>query len=612
MTAYIVKIVLCSGLLILIYRLLLEREKIYKFNRGYLLFSIAFSFIMPLISIKVSSSVGLIPGSFYQTNNLVQNTVPQQPLPYVANGITINQLLLVVYIAVTAFFFFKFFINVFSLFNKIRHCKSIPYNDAKFVLTEDRLVPYSFLKFVFINNEDFVTGKIENEILSHELTHVKQKHSFDILFIELLLIFAWINPFLFLYRKAIQLNHEFLADESVVKELNDAKTYQLLLIYKALQPNRLMLSSQFNYLQTKKRIIMMSKKGSFKAAILKQIALIPVIVATGFLFTTKVIAQDKENTLNQQQVESTLSGVSQELLKEYQDILDTYKKTLTNGKESYSLNLAQGDKERLEKIFLLMSKEQQANQMFIFVPASSMILPRTVPSTEQLESFKDPKIYGVWINQQRVSNDVINNYRNSDFANVMVSKLEKNATNYGKHVYQVNLMTNDAYQKYYDETIARKGYRLVGNFKRKDNTNGQDEIYSDALTPIVSTLNQQDTDFENWWKSIAKKHGINYESFTIHEPFVIFGKKTIDNNIESFNDVIAIGKGVGIKKGENIYCIIKSDKATVGYDSKYKNTQININDCLIQQFDGNSNSTDPTETRTLKIFGADLAGYQTK
>ena len=455
-------------------------------------------------------------------------------------------------------------------------------------------------------------GKIESEILSHELTHVKQKHSIDILFIELLLIFAWINPLLFLYRKAIQLNHEFLADESVVKKFNDAKTYQLLLIDKALQPNRLVLSSQFNYLLTKKRIIMMSKKASFKVAVLKQIALIPVIAAAGFIFTTKVIAQDKETILHQQQIESTQSGVSQELLKEYQEILNTYKKTLENGKEMYSLNIAQSDKERLEKIFLQMSKEQQEKQMVVFVPASSMVLPRIVPSKEQLESFKDPKIYGVWINKQRVSNDVINNYKNTDFANVMVSKLEKNAINYGKHVYQVNLMTNDDYQKYYDETIARKGYTLVPNFMKKVDTNSQGKIKSDASTPKVNTLNQQDTDFENWWISIAKKHDINYDSFTVHEPFVIFGKKTIENNIESFNDVIAIGKGVGYKKGENIYCIIKSDKATVGYDSKYKNTQININNCVIQQFDGNSNSIDPAETRTLKIFVADLAGYQTK
>jgi beta-lactamase regulating signal transducer with metallopeptidase domain len=437
MIAYIVRTILCSGLLILIYHLLLERERIYKFNRGYLLFSIVFSFIIPLISIKVRSSVGLIPETFYQINSIVHNTVPQQPLPYVTDGITLTQLLLLVYIAVTAFFFIRFFTNLFSLVNKIKHSSSVPYNDAKFVLTKDTPVPYSFLKYVFIHYKDFARGKIESEILSHELTHVRQKHSIDILFIELLLIFAWINPLLFLYRRAIHLNHEFLADDYVVKKFNDAKTYQLLLIGKVCQTNRLLLSSQFNYLLTKKRIVMMSKQASLRVAILKQIALLPVIVAAVFLFTTKVIAQGTETTLNQQQIELTQSGA-------------------------------------------------------------------------------------------------------------------------------------------------------------------------------VSSLNQQDTDFENWWKSIAQKHGINNDSFTVHEPFVIFGKKTFKNNIESFNDVVVIAKGIGFKKGENIYSIIKSDNATYGYDATLKGVALNINNCVIEQFDSKSNSTEPTESRTLKTFGADMAGYQSK
>jgi TonB family protein len=120
------------------------------------------------------------------------------------------------------------------------------------------------------------------------------------LFIELITLFAWINPILFLYRRAIQLNHEFLADEFVVNSVTSPHDYQLLLLDKAMQPSVLVLSSSFNYLQTKKRIIMMTKKTSFRIAILKQIALIPVIIITGFLFSTKVIAQDSKKTVKKQ------------------------------------------------------------------------------------------------------------------------------------------------------------------------------------------------------------------------------------------------------------------------------------------------------------------------
>jgi TonB family protein len=304
MTIYIFKTILCSAILILIYYLLLEREKIYRFNRFYLLFSIVFAFIVPLITIKIRPAVSLISETVYQPSSSIQDTVLQQSLPSINEKITLGNLLLLVYITMTVFLFCRFIINIFVLLNKIKNNSPVPYHDAKLVLTRDNHVPHSFLNYVFIYKEDFEKGNIEKEIFSHELAHIKQKHSADILFIELITIFAWINPFLYLYRKAIHLNHEFLADEFVVDTFSSTQDYQLLLLDKARQSSVLVLSCSFNYLQTKKRIIMMTKKTSLRIAILKQIALIPVIVATGFLFSTKVVAQDTKKT-TQQQANST-------------------------------------------------------------------------------------------------------------------------------------------------------------------------------------------------------------------------------------------------------------------------------------------------------------------
>jgi len=300
MTSYIVKTILCSAILILIYYLVLEREKIYRFNRFYLLFSIVFSFIIPVITIKIRTAVSLISPTVYQPVSSIQGAVSQQTLPSVNENITPGNILLLVYLGVTLFLFIRFIINVIVLFIKIKNNDSVPYHGAKLVLTGDNHVPHSFLNYIFIFKEDYVKGNIEKEIFNHELAHVRQRHSLDILFIELITLFAWINPILFLYRRAIQLNHEFLADEFVVNSVTSPHDYQLLLLDKAMQPSVLVLSSSFNYLQTKKRIIMMTKKTSFRIAILKQIALIPVIIITGFLFSTKVIAQDSKKTVKKQ------------------------------------------------------------------------------------------------------------------------------------------------------------------------------------------------------------------------------------------------------------------------------------------------------------------------
>ena len=109
------------------------------------------------------------------------------------------------------------------------------------------------------------------------------------------------------------------------------------------------------------------------------------------------------------------------------------------------------DKNRLENIYLSMSKEQQEEQMVIFTPAPPP-LPRVVPTQAQIESWKNGKIYGLWINNKRVSNSDLNNYQNTDFAQVFVSKLGKNTVNYGKHYYQVDLMTKAEYETYYKKT----------------------------------------------------------------------------------------------------------------------------------------------------------------
>lgn len=460
MITYIFKTILCSALLFLIYHHFLENEKMHRFNRFYLLFAITFSFIVPLITIKTKVLGLTISETINLPETILQNSLPQQITPSINDSFSLSIILLLIYVTVTAFLFCRFIVNISAIFFKIRNNNSVKYLNAKLILTKESQVPHSFLNYIFVHFKDFECGTIEKEILSHELTHVKQKHSMDILFIELIMIFAWINPLLFIYRKAVQLNHEFLADEFVVNKFSDTQTYQLLLFDKATKTNNLLLSSPFNYLLTKKRLIMMSKKTSLKVAILKQMALIPVIVVTGFLFTTKTVAQDLTRVA-QEQKSSTQNGVSQELLKEYQDLLDKYKRTTKDGKEGYSLNLNQVDRERLETIFFQMSKEQQSNQKFVFVPRSSMVLPKIVPTKEQLESFKDPKKYGVWIDGLQVSNKELDRYKNTDFAFMSESKLMKNAINYGKYDSQVNLMTNEGYQTYYDKTLSEKGYVLI-------------------------------------------------------------------------------------------------------------------------------------------------------
>lgn len=266
MSEYIIKMILCSGLFFLVYFLFLEKEKMYRFNRFYLLFSFAFSLLIPFITIKFETQ-----SSLQTVGNYI--LAPTEDFPEVKsfqyvnpteNLISLYQLLLLGYLIITFILLMRFAKNLFKMYLKIKERKFISYQESKLILTEENLTPHSFLNRIFLNKTAFEKGNIEEEILFHELTHIKQHHTIDVLLIELTTVFLWFNPFVFLYRKAIKLNHEFLADQAVVNRFQNLRAYQYLLIDKTSQQKALSITSQFNFLITKKRLIMITRHTSVK------------------------------------------------------------------------------------------------------------------------------------------------------------------------------------------------------------------------------------------------------------------------------------------------------------------------------------------------------------
>jgi len=180
-------------------------------------------------------------------------------------SVTINTInyvipvIIIIYVTVMAFLLIRFLKNIRTILLKSGDNLKVLYENRKIVLIIDDVIPHSFWNWIFLNTEDYLKGNIENEILYHELSHVQQTHSVDILLIEFIQVIFWFNPFIFLYKKAIQLNHEFLADQAVVHKFKDTSTYQLVLLNQASKQSSPPIASASNYLVTKKRLIMMTK-----------------------------------------------------------------------------------------------------------------------------------------------------------------------------------------------------------------------------------------------------------------------------------------------------------------------------------------------------------------
>ncbi|SHL72984.1 Signal transducer regulating beta-lactamase production, contains metallopeptidase domain [Flavobacterium flevense] len=288
MTDFLIKSTLSLTALLVVYFSLLEREKMHQFNRFYLLFSLLFSFAIPFITIEI---IQQIPQQ--ETMPTIIPMTEETSMPVIED--TTNYWLISawsLYSVITLSLLLRFVVNIWKLNAKAQSNPTINYKNAKLVLLKEKTLPYTFLNYIFINETDYNDRKIEDELYTHELIHVNQKHTLDILFIEILKVIFWFNPIFIFYKKAIQLNHEFLADEKVVKSHNNVPFYQNLLLSKANVNPTYYLASNLNYSVTKKRLIMMTKNTSTTRALLKKGILIPLLTALVFSLCTKVVAQE--------------------------------------------------------------------------------------------------------------------------------------------------------------------------------------------------------------------------------------------------------------------------------------------------------------------------------
>ncbi|PQA93693.1 hypothetical protein B0A69_11895 [Chryseobacterium shigense] len=282
MLVIIFKIILCSSIFIAVYYLFLEREKMYRFNRFYLLSSLILSYTIPFISITVQ-----LPEHEQKSKILFEDTV--QHITFVPHEQSFNwmNLIWLFYAAVTIFLLIKSILS-FRAIKKIQGEKRI-YQDHKIVIIKENIPPFSFWNTIYLSETYIKDYGIDTRIFLHEKGHIDQKHSLDLILLHSIKVFTWFNPVLFLYKKAILTNHEFLADEAVLNNRYNIKEYQNLILKEMSNSQNLPLTHTFNFNNTKKRFIMMTVKKS-KFTVLKKAVGITAMIAATALFAERTYA----------------------------------------------------------------------------------------------------------------------------------------------------------------------------------------------------------------------------------------------------------------------------------------------------------------------------------
>lgn len=291
---YLLKSTLCLGILFSFYKVALEHKAMHQFKRYYLLASLIFAFTIPLITFTYTADAIPEPAQLVNTSTYYSNTmISQVPSQETAEKSLLPIVLWSLYVSGILIFGTRFVINLVRLKRKINASEQFPKDEFTLSLLGKSVVPHSFLKWIFLNKAAYLNQKIAPEVLAHEATHVRQKHSWDILFVELLQIFFWFNPLIWLSQKSIKLNHEFLADQGAIDNKSNIAIYQNILLSYASSTDHTALESPFNYSLTKKRILMLSQTFSRKRAALSALLLIPILGLCTFLFNNEIKAQSE-------------------------------------------------------------------------------------------------------------------------------------------------------------------------------------------------------------------------------------------------------------------------------------------------------------------------------
>ena len=446
---YLLKFIGGSTLLWLVYHFGLEQEKMHRFKRFYLLFSLGFALVVPLIPLPWFEQE--VAPVFIVGNEAIQDsTISAQVMPQIAPSFPIESIFWLVYAIIAAILLLRLLHNLYrALAVKTKGEKS-QHAGVPLVILPENVPTHSFFNTIYINHKDY-TEEGSTAILAHELAHVRQRHSWDILFVELLRVLFWFNPVLFAYKRAMQLNHEFLADEAVIQQESiDIPTYQYLLLDKIAQAQQLRLVQQFDYFITKKRLFMMTKEAKRQRSFWKRLALVPLLAGTILLLSDKVQSQSQPSSPPKVLAQKEQSGVSQALLDEYNAEVKRYWDTIAAimGKKNRWVRLDHFKIDRLNEIYEMMSEAQRAEVKTIPRHVPKPPPPaRKSPTEEQLQIWSSTEVYGVWIDGKRVANAVLKNFKASDFSMFFVSKLYKNAIPPGSiRRFQINLYTHRGYE----------------------------------------------------------------------------------------------------------------------------------------------------------------------
>jgi len=282
---YIIESSLILAVFLLLFNLLLKKEKSFHYNRYFLLFAPLLALILPLVDLP------FVPGM--ESNDSLSFVYD---LPILVSGVTtfiepeiqkrsIPSWIMTLYIGGVLIYIGRYVIQLFEIYSIIKTAKSrMIVGDYTLVISNKPLPIFSFMKYIVVGCDKSISEASFMHALEHERVHIRQRHSFDVLIIELLSIFLWFNPVIYYFKISIRENHEFLADQYAAG--GRPLDYSLALLKEIQKGANNRIPSYFSMNMTKRRLKMITPNKSISSA-LKPIASLPFILLIFIGFSCK-------------------------------------------------------------------------------------------------------------------------------------------------------------------------------------------------------------------------------------------------------------------------------------------------------------------------------------
>lgn len=294
---YLLKVVLCSMLFFIYYWLFLRNKPFHQYNRFYLIGISLLSWIIPFIKIGIATKNEMIQTPVIQIATVVANNNTQFEEMIIGDRTMFdwNYILIICFVLVSLFFLIRFVFSIIKINKLLKKYPVQNYNGYRLIMTDVTGTPFSFFNFIFWNKTIDLNSEVGKKILCHEMVHIKEKHSYDKLFIELQLFIGWLNPINWLIRIELYLIHEFIADQKSI-EKNDASELAKLLLVSAYPNQQHILSNPFFFSPIKRRLKMFTPSSTQKFSYLRRFSILPIMCLLILLFAFRQTSTIISNT----------------------------------------------------------------------------------------------------------------------------------------------------------------------------------------------------------------------------------------------------------------------------------------------------------------------------